>query len=503
MKLLLDLAKKNLSSSKESVGVYFVNSVSKDNVSLSTGDKTLKEKAQDYAKQGLFCGSKNETLFLRETNCNGFSHILLVGLGDKKDLCPESVRQGAAAAWRGLKQNKCKSAGVCFDSVSLKNNTGAMQALSEGFHLAAYDFCELKNQKNTKKNKKTLSIQIYSKSQTKSLKSAFEAGVITAEGVNFSRRLGDMPGNLMTPTILSEETLKAAKGVTKLKVSVWNKARIQKEKMNSFLSVSLGSAQEPKMIIMEYNGAAASKKPLAYVGKGLTFDCGGISIKPSAGMDEMKFDMCGGANVIGAVLTMARLKLKVNVRAYIPASENMPGAAANKPGDIVTARNGKTIEVNNTDAEGRLILADALVYACEQKPQMIVDAATLTGAMLVALGNCHTGFYTRDNKLAAKIKKAATQSEEPVWHMPLVDHHVSDMKGYYADLSNISSSRGAGSATAAGFLSEFVDKDIPWAHFDIAGTAWNTGNRLNYTPKKGATGAIVRTFVELAKTFTA
>jgi leucyl aminopeptidase len=252
---------------------------------------------------------------------------------------------------------------------------------------------------------------------------------------------------------------------------------------------------------MEYKGASNSKRPVCFVGKGLTFDSGGISIKPSAGMEEMKYDMCGGAAVIATMLAIARLKLKINAIAFVPATENMPGPGAVKPGDIAIARNGKSIEINNTDAEGRLILADALVYACEQKPAAIFDAATLTGAMVVALGNVFTGFFTRNDKLAQKVQSAAEASGELVWRMPLTDHHVRDMKGTYADLSNISSSKGAGSSTAAAFLEQFVDRDIPWAHFDVAGTAWHTGDRLPYCPKKGATGAMVRTFLELAKEF--
>jgi leucyl aminopeptidase len=212
--------------------------------------------------------------------------------------------------------------------------------------------------------------------------------------------------------------------------------------------------------------------------------------------------MCGGAAVIASMLAIARLKLKVNAIAFVPATENLAGPAATKPGDIVIARNGKSIEVNNTDAEGRLILADALVYACEQKPAMILDTATLTGAMVVALGNSHTGYFTRDNDLSDMIEEASVESGEWLWRMPLTDHHVKDMKGTYADLSNISSSKGAGSATAAAFLEQFVDKDIPWAHFDVAGTAWHCGNRLNYCPSKGATGVMVRTFVRMAANHT-
>ncbi|MCB0351576.1 MAG: leucyl aminopeptidase family protein, partial [Bdellovibrionales bacterium] len=338
------------------------------------------------------------------------------------------------------------------------------------------------------------------KTNVASITKAITNAQIISECVNFSRRLGDTPGNLMTPEILADETVKAAKG-SGLKVTVWDKARIKKEKFGGLYGVSLGSALEPKFIIMEYMGAAKSKKPVCFVGKGLTFDCGGISIKPSSGMEEMKYDMCGGANVIGTMLAIARLKLKINAVGYVPSSENMPGPLANKPGDILVARNGKTVEVDNTDAEGRLILMDALSYASEQKPAAIFDAATLTGACVVALGNSYTGSFTRDKKIRKNITTAAEKSGELVWQMPINDHHVADMKGKYADLNNISSFKGAGSSTAAAFLEQFVAKDIPWAHFDIAGTAWHVGNRLNYCPKKGASGCMIRTFVELAQIY--
>ena len=342
------------------------------------------------------------------------------------------------------------------------------------------------------------SLNFKTKKANASLKNALKEAEIIGEGVNFTRWLGDCPGNFMTPSQLAQEAINCAKG-TKMKVTAWNKARIAKEKMDSLIGVSNGSDQEPRFIIMEYKGAAASKKPICFVGKGLTFDCGGISIKPSAGMEEMKYDMCGGSAVIGAMATIAKLKLKVNVTAYVPASENMPGPSANKPGDIRKARNGKSIEINNTDAEGRLILADALSYASEKKPAWIIDTATLTGAMVIALGNMHTGFYTRSKKMTDMINKAGEQAGEDVWPMPLTNHHSNDMKGHFADLTNLAPSRGAGSATAAAFLENFVDSEIPWAHMDVAGTAWHVGNRLSYAPAKGASGVMVRTFVQLAK----
>lgn len=460
--------------------------------------KAIQAKIQSALDDSSISGAANETVLFRDAQVGGARHLLVVGLGDTKSLTHETLRQAAAAVVNALKSAKVRSVAVAFDSLphNSLNADLAVSALTEGALLAEYNFNEYKEQpKEAPVRIETLSI--LSTTKAKGHERGIENGTVIAECVNFCRWLGDRPGNRMTPTIMAEETQKAAKN-TKLKVTVWDKAKIKAEKMGSFLSVSNGSSQEPKFIMMEYNGASSSKRPICFVGKGLTFDCGGISIKPAAGMEEMKYDMCGGAAVISSMLAIARLKLKVNAIAFVPATENLAGPAATKPGDIVIARNGKSIEVNNTDAEGRLILADALVYACEQKPAMILDTATLTGAMVVALGNTHTGYFTRDNDLSDMIEEASVESGEWMWRMPLVDFHVKDMKGTYADLSNISSGKGAGSATAAGFLEQFVDKDIPWAHFDIAGTAWHVGNRLNYCPSKGASGVLVRTFLRMA-----
>ncbi len=460
-----------------------------DTKKLTTDEKSLINSAH---KNELFSGAKKSSIMFHSENC------LFVGLGDAKELTTESYRDAAANAYKKLKTEKIKSVYTELDALPKSEVTTAeaTQGLTEGLHLASYTMHKFK----TKKNEDNMSVNIQTTKVSVAEKKAFDEGEILADCVQFSRYLGDVPGNLMTPDHLAKETIKKAKG-TKLKVTVWDKARIKKEKFGGLYGVNLGGGTDPRFIIMEYKGAAASKKPICFVGKGLTFDAGGISIKPSSGMHEMKYDMCGGANVIGTMMAIAKLKLKVNAVGYVPSTENMLGPMANKPGDILTARNGKTVEVLNTDAEGRLILMDALSYASEKKPAAIVDAATLTGAMVVALANIHTGVFTRDEKLLAKIQKAAGNSQEKVWPMPLEDQHVNDMKGVHADLQNISNHRGAGSSTAAGFLSEFVDKDIPWAHFDIAGTAWNTAERLSYTQPKSATGAIVRTFVELAKQF--
>lgn len=448
----------------------------------------------------LITGAASEVISFREARFLGYRNVISLGLGADSKLTSEIVRQAAASLCKELKALKTTEAFVQLDGLTAnkKDLADYTQAFVEGLNLCAYSFDELKS---AKKESETLSVHLITKlGKDKAVQSAFQQGTIIANCANFVKRIGDMPGNLMTPTILAEEAMNAARG-TGLKIQAWDRKRIEKEKMGGLLGVAQGSAQEPRFIVMEYHGAAKTKAPIAFVGKGLTFDTGGISIKPSAKMEEMKYDMCGGAAVIGTMLAIAQLKLKINAVAYIPATENMPGSRATKPGDIHTARNGKTFEVNNTDAEGRLILSDALAYASEQKPQVIIDAATLTGAIVVALGNVHTGYFTRNQALKAKVEKAANHSGELVWNMPLTDYHSKDMKGTFADLSNVSSAAGAGSATAAAFLENFVDEEIPWVHFDIAGTAWACGNRLSYCSAKGASGVMVRTFVELAKMY--
>ena len=487
--------------------VFSKASAQKDKNPKVTHSELNKKLAEVIAEKSI-TGKLSETVTFREMGYKGFRHVVVVGLGKENSISHEDVRQASAVAYQALKALNVKEAALHFDGIATGKKDAADFARStvEGLLLASYVFDELKSsKKEDKKDAKAsqeMTVHVVSKlANDKAVKAAFTEGTILGTTVNFSRRLGDLPGNLMTPTLLANAAVDAAKGIAGLKVTVWDKARIKKERMGGLLGVSMGSDQEPRFIIMEYKGAAAAKKPVAFVGKGLTFDCGGISIKPSAGMEEMKFDMCGGANVIGTLLAIAKLKLKINAVGLIASTENLAGPSATKPGDVHTARNGKTFEVNNTDAEGRLILADALSYATELEPQVIIDAATLTGAMVMALGNTHTGYFTRNSQLKNKVEKAAGESGEWVWNMPLTDHHVKDMKGTYADLSNISSGKGAGSATAAAFLEQFVGEGIPWAHFDIAGTGWAVGNRLNYCTPKGASGVMVRTFVELAKQY--
>ncbi len=501
--LQVHLHAKDISTLKGQTVVFFAKTNALKDKPAQITEKDVNSIFETSLDDKLITGVANEAISFREANLNNFRHVIVVGLGADSKMTGETIRQAAAALYKEVKTLKVSEAFVQLDGLasSKKDLAEYTQAFVEGLHLAGYTFDELKSKPKDKKDE-TVNIHLVSKAgKEKGIVAAFNEGTILASCTNFARRLGDMPGNLMTPTILGNEAIRGAKGTAALKVQSWDKKRIEKEKMGGLLGVAQGSDQEPRFIVMEYYGAAKTKKPIAFVGKGLTFDCGGVSIKPGAKMEEMKYDKGGGAAVIGTMLAIAQLKLKVNAIAYIPATENMVNGSATKPGDVHTARNGKTFEINNTDAEGRLILSDALVYASEQEPAAIIDAATLTGAMVVALGNIHTGYFTKNSALKTKIEKASSTSGEAIWNMPFNEHHTKDMKGTYADLSNISYTGGAGSGTAAAFLEQFVAEGIPWAHFDIAGTGWACGNRLNYCSPKGATGVMVRTFVEIAKQF--
>lgn len=444
-----------------------------------------------------FTGKAKETCFLRDAHWEGYHHLLFFGLG--QDWLPETLRQSAAQAFKALKKEKLKHWVLpLLDPMLLEPEL--LRAFVEGISLANYEFQELKSSSSQKPEEVHLTLVLPSLGQKSQVEKVLNEALTLSQATCLARRLGDLPGNHLTPKALGDWAQKELGSLSHTKVQIWDKKRIVKEKLGGLLAVNQGSEEEPRLIWIEYkHPQAKNKSPWVFVGKGLTFDSGGISLKPGAGMEEMKFDMCGAAAVLGATWAIAKQKLPLHVVTIVPATENLPSGKALKPGDVYRARNGKTVEVNNTDAEGRLILSEALTLACELEPEQIIDAATLTGAMVVALGNIHTGYFTNSDVLKSQIEQAANQSGEKVWHMPLTEEHEEDMKGVFADLSNISSGKGAGSATAAAFLKQFIKGDIPWAHFDIAGTAWSVGNRLSYCPAKGASGVMVRSFYTLAK----
>ena len=316
-------------------------------------------------------------------------------------------------------------------------------------------------------------------------------GAVIARAVNLCRSLQDRPGNVATPSHLADEALRVGREV-ELDVRIFDEAEIREEGMHALLSVTRGSKEEARFIVMEHRGSTDGAAPLVLVGKGLTFDSGGISIKPSQGMEEMKYDMSGGASVIAAMQAIAELEVRANVVGLIPASDNMPSGTATKPGDVISSLAGKTIEVINTDAEGRLILADALAWGARLRPAAMVDCATLTGSVIIALGHHAAAVMGNDNGLVSELRDAGDASGERCWPLPLWDEYRKQLDSNYADLQNIGG-RPAGSITAGAFLKEFVG-DVPWAHLDIAGTAWGDG-KLSYQ-RKGGTGFPTRLLIE-------
>jgi leucyl aminopeptidase len=367
----------------------------------------------------------------------------------------------------------------------------AAQAAAEGASLAAWRFTELKKPDQEHPVTDVRAVDLLGFDGDDTVASAVVAGAAIARGENFARTLQSRPGNVATPTHIADEASKMA-GSVGLDVTVFDEERMAREGMHALLSVSRGSAEEARLIILEHHGGEEGDPPLVLVGKGLSFDAGGISLKPPAGMEEMKYDMSGGAAVIGAMQAIAELGLRANVVGIVPSSENLPSGTATKPGDVIQSLAGKTIEVINTDAEGRLILADALNWGARMKPAAMVDCATLTGSVIIALGHHAAAVMGNDQSLVDELIEAGESSGERCWQLPLWQEFRKQLDSPTADLQNVGG-RPGGSITAGCFLSEFVD-DVPWAHLDIAGTAYGEG-KLPYQ-RKGALGSPTRLLVQ-------
>ncbi len=409
--------------------------------------------------------------------------VLLVGMGPAKDLSSKPLRRAAAKAAKVLDE-----AGIAKAATLLANRGDQARALVEATEEALYRYDATKSKKEKPRVLASLTLLLDAREHA-SAKKGVATGQAIAAGVALARDFGNLPGNVCTPSYLADAAKALGRRHKKVKVTVLEQKQLAKLGMGSFLSVARGSREAPKLIVLDWRGGKRGAPPVALVGKGLTFDAGGISIKPAAAMDEMKFDMCGGAAVIGAFETIARLGLKLNVVGVVPASENLPDGAANKPGDIVTSMSGQTIEILNTDAEGRLILCDALTWVQKvHKPAAIVDCATLTGACAIALGPHPHGMFTNDEALAAALTAAGETAGDRTWRLPLWDDYQDLLKSNFADIANIGPREG-GAITAACFLSRFV-KGVPWAHLDIAGTAWKSG------AEKGSTGRPVPLLVQ-------
>jgi leucyl aminopeptidase len=435
---------------------------------------------------GEFTGKAGEISILHVPSGMKAKRLVLAAAGDQKKFTPAEARNVAGAVVRLLKGKGLHT--IAFDP-GTSNSDAFIAAIVEGAILGDFEPDRLKT--DPKKGEKRVDVVTIAGGA----EAAVERGVTLAEAQNVARSLVNEPGNLLTPLTLAERAREVAQQ-SGLECDVLEESQMRHMGMGSLLGVSIGSANPPALIVMKYHPAhePAAKDHLGLVGKGVTFDTGGISIKPSDGMEKMKYDMAGGAAVIGAMQAIAKLKPDIPVTAFIPAVENMPGSKAQRPGDIVTSMSGKTIEVLNTDAEGRLILADAITYAKQMGCTHLVDAATLTGAIVVALGNLRVGAFTNNEPFLHKLLEAANAEGEKMWHLPADDEYKEQLKSAFADIQNIGG-RAGGAITAAKFLQEFVD-GTPWIHLDIAGTAWLDDAKPYMA--KGPTGICVRTFAHLA-----
>ena len=472
-------------------------------------DERLDGQISGLRERGDFRGKKDETLLLypREGSV-GAERLLLVGMGKPEELDRERLRRAAGTATKRAAKLRVDRLAFPLIDASTPPPTGdgaghdplgareVARALAEGAVLGSYTFEELKTRTGKKEEEppaevSELVLLADGDSDTAEVEAGARLGGVLARAENLARTLGNLPGNIATPTYLAETAERIA-NEHGMRATILGPEELRAEGMGALLGVAQGSDQEPRLIVLEHRKGTSDEQPLVLLGKGLTFDAGGISIKPAERMEEMKFDMCGGAAVLGAMQAIGELGIERNVVGVVPSSENLLSGSSMKPGDVLTSHLGKTIEIVNTDAEGRLILADALSYLRRFDPVAVVDAATLTGACVIALGNQASGVMGNDENLIEELRAAGDRVGERVWPLPMHEEYREQLKSDYADIKN-SGGRPAGTITAGWFLREFVG-EFPWAHLDIAGTAWGDG-KLPYQIK-GGTGVPTRLFVE-------
>lgn len=472
------------------VGVY-------ESQHLSTAAQAFDQLSSGYItmllKRGDFDGKLDKTLMLHDVPGVSSERVLLVGLGKADDFTEKKFAKAVRASIKALASSAAAEALTYLADLPVNKLSVRRKAalLVEMAIDATYRFEAIKRKKpetdEAKKSLKKLVIHVEDAANAKEAEAGVADGKALGAGVSFTKDLGNLPPNVCTPSYLAEQALAMGKSYG-LKVEVLERAQIEQLGMGSFLGVTQGSEQPPKLIVMQHLKGKKDEKPVVLVGKGITFDTGGISLKPGAEMDEMKYDMCGAASVLGTFKTIAEMDLPLNVVGIIPTCENMPDGRATRPGDVLTSMSGLTIEVLNTDAEGRLILCDALTYAERFEPSAVIDIATLTGACVIALGHHATGLFSNNDELAQELLKAGESALDRAWHMPLWEEYQPQLDSNFADMANIGG-RAAGSVTAACFLSRFAEK-YDWAHLDIAGTAWKSGK------EKGGTGRPVPMLTE-------
>ena len=441
-------------------------------------DQSLDGAISSLIKTGDFNGKTGETLVIHIPGAEGKRIILL---GTEGASTPQKQINAITAGAKALVKTASKKA-VWIGEGLADDNEWQASMVARSIQTASYQYIRQPSSGKKPKSQK-LNTLIYwapTKVGAMAAKKGLSYGHAVGNGMNTARQLGNLPANICTPSYLASQAKTLAKGQAKVTTTVLTEADMKKLKMGSLLSVSAGSDQPAKLIVIKYQGAKTNVKPVVLVGKAVTFDTGGISLKPGGGMDEMKYDMCGGASVFGVISALIESQLPVNVIGIVPATENMPNGNATKPGDVVTSMSGQTIEILNTDAEGRLILCDALTYAERFKPAAVIDIATLTGAVIGALGKVGAGLLANDDELAEQLLTSGTRSGDRAWRLPLWEEYDQLLKSNFADMANIGGPQ-AGTITAACFLARFTKK-YKWAHLDVAGTAWISG------PQKGATG---------------
>jgi leucyl aminopeptidase len=457
----------------------------------AAADRAARGRLSEVLARGDLRAKAGATLLLQRVAGLAAERVLLVGLGEQKEFKEAAYRDAVRGAASALRELGARDAVLYLTDLKVGRRSPAwnVRHAVSGVNDVFYRFDQLKTQKKPPAPALaavTLGVQ---GAVSQAARAALAEAVATADGVALARTLGNLPPNICTPSYLADEARKLARQF-KLGLEVLERRDMERLGMGALLSVTRGSHQPPKLIVLRHMHGPKQAAPLVLVGKGITFDTGGISLKPAGDMDEMKFDMSGAGSVFGALRALAGMKAPVNVVGLIPTCENMPGGAASRPGDIVTTMSGQTVEILNTDAEGRLILCDALSYAERFKPEAVVDIATLTGACVIALGHVASGLFANDPKLADELRAAGDDAWDRVWPMPLWEDYQEQLRSNFADMANIGG-RPAGSVTAACYLSRFAKK-LRWAHLDVAGTAWKSGR------DKGSTGRPVPLLVRFA-----
>jgi leucyl aminopeptidase len=481
----------------ESLVTYLFENEKPDTGILAQLDQAAGGALSKLAAAGELTGKMLETTLLYYPQGLAAQRLLILGAGKKEKFGAPELRRLAAAAVRSLKSRQVKQ--VAFLVREGERSAATAQAAVEGMILANFDYDKYKTDKKPGNEITSASLAGWDESSRADADRGLARGRVIAESQNFARDLGNEPSNLLTPRMLADRAAVMAREEG-LAVDVLDEKKIADLKMGALLSVAQGSAEPPRMIVITYTPEKLnpSAPVLGLVGKAITFDTGGISIKPSNDMEKMKYDMCGGAAMIGAMRALAVLKPSCKVIAVVPSSENMPGGRAQKPGDIQIAMSGKSIEVINTDAEGRLVLADAITYAKKLGCTHLVDAATLTGAVVVALANVNVGVFGSDQSFTDQLLASSKAAGEKMWQLPVDDDYREMIKSGIADIQNVGSGKGGGATIGAMFIKEFTG-DTPWIHLDIAGTAWQ--DDVKPWNAKGATGVAVRTLVDLAMKF--